>query len=382
VFKRHEQRKNRNFIFSEFRKWFSDMRRERIYLICQLAGWSLTSILINLRFALWARTWQQLSGQILLLTTLCGIGLLLTHVFHLFVKRRGWARLPLPSLIPRIIAACITMAIVSHSLLLFFVLVVNGAQKISSLRPAIFLAEAFGWVFGSSAVLLIWSLIYFGFHQVENYRQTEIEKWRLEVMVKDAELKALKSQMNPHFIFNCLNSVRALTVEDPERAQTVVTQLASILRYSLQSRNAATVTLEEELQIVSDYLALEAIRLEDRLKVQMNIDSDTLGVSVPSMLIQTLVENGIKYGIAAQPEGGEISVTSSMRDAMLQIQVTNSGRLVNAGESTCVGLRNAVERLKLLFGESAMLTLESVDPDQVVARIEIPVLLHLSQPQL
>jgi len=274
------------------------------------------------------------------------------------------------------------MAIIWQSLELFLLIFIIRFIKISELRPAMFLAEVFGWVFGSSSVLLIWSLIYFGFYQVQNYRQTEIEKWRLELTVKDAELKALKSQMNPHFIFNCLNSVRALTVEDPERARTVVTQLANILRYSLQSRNAATVTLEEELQIVSDYLALEAIRLEDRLKVRLSIDPDTLSVAVPTMLIQTLAENGIKYGVAARPEGGEISITSSMRDAMLQIQVTNTGRLGNVGDSTGVGLRNAVDRLKLLFGESATLTLESVVPDHVTACIEIPVRQNLSQPQI
>jgi len=358
------------------------MKRERIYWLCQLSGWSLYTIIINLRYAPYADSWQRLEQQTLMLILICGIGLLLTHVFHLFIKRSGWVRRPPQSLVPRIIVTCITLAIVWELLGLCLMIFVFHFIRVTEVRPWVFFGDVFGWVFNSSAVLLIWSLIYFGFYYVENNRKAEIEKWRLEIAVKDAELNALKSQMNPHFIFNCLNSVRALIVEDPERAQTVVTQLANILRYSLHSRNTATVTLEEELQTVSDYLALETIRLEDRLKVCMNIAPDTLDVSVPTMLIQTLVENGIKYGVAVRPEGGEINLTTCLQNAMLKIQVTNTGELSNAGNSTGVGLRNAVDRLRLLFGESASLALESIAPDQVRARIEIPIRRPLSQPQL
>jgi histidine kinase len=355
------------------------MRRERIYRICQLVGWSLYAIIINVRYAFDVNSWGRLLWQIFSLTLISGIGLLLTHAFHRYIKRSGWVRLPLKSLIPRIVVACMTLAVVWQSFELFILIYVVRFLKISELSSRLFMGKLFGWVFDFSMVLLIWSLIYFGFYLVENYRKTESEKWRLELSVKDAELKALKSQMNPHFIFNCLNSIRALTVEDPERAQTVVTQLANILRYSLQSRNAATVTLEEELQTVSDYLALEATRLEDRLKVEMNIAPETLNICVPTMLIQTLVENGVKYGVAARPSGGEISLTSSLQDTMLQVQVTNTGQLGHGGDSTGLGLRNAVDRLKLLFGESATLSLESIAPDQVAARIEIPIRRNLAQ---
>jgi two-component system, LytTR family, sensor kinase len=357
------------------------MKRERIYWLCQLSGWLLYTVLINLRYAPYANSWQRLKRQILVLTLIGGIGLLLTHVFHLFLKRSGWVRLSPRSLVPRIIATCVTLALVWELLGLGLIFAINFIE-VTEVRPWVFLGDVFGWVFNSSAVLLIWSLIYFGVYYVENNRKAEFEKWKLEIAVKDAELNALKTQMNPHFIFNCLNSVRALIVEDPERAQTVVTQLANILRYSLQSRNAATVTLKEELQTVSDYLALETIRLEDRLKVCMNIAPDTLDVSVPTMLIQTLVENGIKYGVAARPEGGEINLTSCLQNTMLKIQVTNTGQLADAGNSTGVGLRNAVDRLRLLFGESASLALESVAPNHVTARIEIPIRRPLSQPQL
>ncbi len=357
------------------------MNHKRVYWLCQLTGWSLYTVVINLRYAPYADSWQRLRRQVLMLILISGIGLLLTHIFHRFIKRSGWVRRSPQSLVPRIVVSCITLALVWELLGLCLMLFVFHFIKVREVHPWVFLGEVFGWVFNSSAVLLIWSLIYFGFYYVENSRKAAIEKWRLEIAVKDAELNALKSQMNPHFIFNCLNSVRALIVEDPERAQTVVTQLANILRYSLQSRNTETVTLEEELQTVSNYLALETIRLEDRLKICMNIAPDTLDVSVPTMLIQTLVENGIKYGVAARPEGGEIKLTSCLQNTMLKIQVTNTGQLGNGGNSTGVGLRNAVDRLRLLFGESASLALESAAPDHVTARIEIPIRRPLSQPQ-
>jgi sensor histidine kinase YesM len=341
------------------------MRRERIYWLCQFAGWSLYTLASTLIYASFnAFSWRQLALQ----TLICGIGFSLTHAFRLFIQRRGWVRLSPQSLIPRIIAACVMMALLWETLALFLLIFVFRLFTIGQAQLGIVLGTIFSW----SATLLIWSLIYFGFHYVERYRKAEIEKWRLEAAVKDAELRALKSQMNPHFIFNCLNSVRALIAEDPERAQTVVTQLVNILRYSLQSGSAETVTLEEELRTVSDYLALETIRLEERLQVRLSIDPNSLAVPVPTMLVQTLVENGVKYGVATRPGGGEISLTSRVEDSTLHIHVTNTGQLGASGDSIGVGWRNASERLKLLFGESASLTLESAPPGHVTARIEIP----------
>ncbi len=352
------------------------MKNERIYWFCQLGGWSLYTGILILISSPYAGLWRSLAFYSLIWVLTCGIGFLLTHLFRLFIKRRGWLALSLPSLIPRIIAACVTLA-VAWELLALCLLFAFRFFRFSEIRPGEFLIGVFAYLFFWSTVLLVWSLIYFG---LQNYRKAEVERWKLEAVARSQELKALKSQMNPHFIFNCLNSVRALIVEDPERAQTVVTQLANILRYSLQSGNAETVTLEDELQIVSDYLALEAIRLEDRLKVQMNIDPSTLDISIPTMLVQTLVENGIKYGVATRPEGGEIHLTSRAQGSMLQIQVTNTGRLGDQGGSTGLGLSNAMDRLRLLFGPSASLALESAAPDHVTARIEIPIKRRLFKP--
>ena len=342
------------------------MKHERSYWLCQITGWSLyTMSTISLSAAFGVYSWSNFASQILS----CGIGLILTHLFRVYVRRHGWLRLSLPSLVPRIIAFCVFGAIAWMLMMMPILMFVFQTFTFWQIKPAIVFVTVFNW----SATLFIWSLIYFGSHYVENYKKTEVEKWKLEAAVKEAELRALKSQMNPHFIFNSLNNLRGLIVEDPERAQTVVTQLASILRYSLQSGDKETVTLEEELQTVSDYLALEAVRLEERLRVKMDIDPASLEISVPAMLIQTLVENGIKYGVAMLPKGGEISLTSQLDSTTLKIQVTNSGQFNETSNSNGVGLKNSRERLKLLFGEAAFVTLENTTSDSVTAKIEIPI---------
>ena len=342
------------------------MKNERVYWLCQITGWSLytvSTILLSAAFGVYS--WSNFASQILS----CSIGLILTHLFRIYVRRYGWLRLSLPSLMPRIVAVCVFGAIVWMLLMLPVWMFVFQTITLSLINPAIIFVMVFNW----SATLFIWSLIYFGFHYVENMKKTEVEKWKLEVAVKEAELRALKSQMNPHFIFNCLNNIRGLIVEDPERAQTVVTQLASILRYSLQAGDTETVTLEEELQTVSDYLALEAVRLEERLKVKMDIDPASLKIPVPAMLVQTLVENGIKYGVATLQKGGEISLMSQVNASILKIQVTNSGQFNDASNGKGVGLKNSRERLKLLFGEAASVTVQNASSDSVTAKIEIPI---------
>ena len=342
------------------------MEHERNYWVCQITGWSLYTLsTVSLSAAFGVYSWSNFASQVLS----CGIGLVLTHLFRIYIRRHGWLRLSLLSLVPRIIAFCIFGAIVWMLLMLPLLMFVFQTLSFSLIKPAIVFVTVFNW----SATLFIWSLIYFGFHYVENMKKTEVEKWKLEAAVKEAELRALKSQMNPHFIFNCLNNLRGLIVEDPERAQTVVTQLAGILRYSLQAGDTETVTLEEELQTVSDYLALEAVRLEERLRVKMDIDPGSLKIPVPAMLIQTLVENGIKYGVATLTEGGEISLKSQIEQTTLKIQVTNSGQFNETSNGNGVGLKNSRERLRLLFGEAASVTVQNATSDKVVAKIEIPI---------
>ncbi len=222
--------------------------------------------------------------------------------------------------------------------------------------------------------------LYFFYHIFERLNRLQIEQLRLAASAKESELRALKSQVNPHFLFNSLNSLRALIDEDAPRARESVTRLANMLRYSLQSGQQETVPFEDELRIVEDYLALEQIRYENRLRVRWDIASEARALTVPPMLLQTLVENAVKYGIGTRREGGEIAISARLDATVLHICVTNPGDLAEpvsaavarSGSSTGVGLRNASERLRLLFGDRATLTLLAEPAGCVTVDVLIP----------
>ena len=149
----------------------------------------------------------------------------------------------------------------------------------------------------------------------------------MESLIKELELKTIKAHINPHFIFNSLNSIRALVDENPSRARTAITELSNILRSSMQVDKAETVSFEKELNIVKDYLALENMRFEDRLKVEYEIDEDTLDQQVPPMMLQTLVENAIKHGISKQISGGIVKIISDFKNQYHELAVQNTGSL-------------------------------------------------------
>ncbi len=195
---------------------------------------------------------------------------------------------------------------------------------------------------------------------------------QLAVVAKDAQLQVLVSQINPHFLFNCLNNLRALIVENPEKAQNMVTALSSLLRYSLQAGKAMTAPLKTELEIAETYLRLESIRFEGRLSSQTEIAPDTLKIHVPVMLVQSLVENGVKHGIEKRKNGGEIRIAAWLQNGSLKIRVSNSGQLATSGNSTHIGLQNSRERLRLLYGDAAHLDLHNDGADSVVAEISMP----------
>ncbi len=227
--------------------------------------------------------------------------------------------------------------------------------------------------FGFFLILLIWNFIYFTYHFVEKTRNEKLDKIRLETLVKELELKTIKSHINPHFIFNALNSIRALVDENPERARTAITELSNILRSSMQAEKLETASLERELNIVKDYLELEHIRFEDRLKVEYDIDEDTLDQQVPPMMLQTLVENAIKHGISKQINGGLIKIISDFRNNHHELIVQNTGSLEAANNTEGFGIVSTQNRLKLLYGGKADFAIRNVNGNMVEAKVLMPV---------
>jgi LytS/YehU family sensor histidine kinase len=200
-----------------------------------------------------------------------------------------------------------------------------------------------------------------------------MEALRLALIAQTSQFRALRSQLNPHFLFNCLNSLRELIDEDRNRAKQVIDLLSALLRYTLRADRVETVSVKEELEAVEDYLGLEKFRFEERLRTRFDIDPQSLEVRLPPMLLQTLAENGVKHGIARLPAGGELAVVTRMQERNLLVEVTNTGKLSEATQgSSAIGLENARERLRLMYGERASLTLAAADEWNVLARVLIP----------
>ncbi len=216
-------------------------------------------------------------------------------------------------------------------------------------------------------------VLYFSITSLRDRRLVELRQSELNRALQVAELRLLKSQLNPHFLFNCLNSVRALIADDPAGAQKAVTQLARILRYTLTAGQEEVVTLERELATVADYLELESLRHGERLRIERAIASEAHGMHIPVMLLQTVVENAIKHGIAELPQGGTLRISAAVHERALVIEVENTRPdAPRRPPAQGVGLRNAAERLRLLFGTGAVLHLDLSRPDVALARIRIP----------
>ncbi len=227
-------------------------------------------------------------------------------------------------------------------------------------------------IYQSIILIALWLLIYVVWHYVDRNRRDQMDKIRLETTVKELELKTIKAHINPHFIFNSLNSIRALVDEDPERARTAITALSNLLRSSMQADNIETVPLEKELKIVEDYLALEKIRFEDRLQVQLHIDEDTLDQQVPPMMVQTIVENAIKHGISKQINGGIIHIYSDFVSNHYELKIENTG-ILQPNTLNGFGVQSTQDRLKLLYGAKSSFAIIQANPTTVLVTVILPV---------
>jgi sensor histidine kinase YesM len=344
-----------------------NLSRQKLYWICQLIGWS-TFILLNL---LIISSFEELQSERIIIGIYFVIsGICFTHIFREIIKRRNWLELPLKRIIPSVIIASIFLGIVIYGVVYFVSYFSGTMQKedYTTVKPII-------GIINTTGISLLWALIYFSIHYLENYKKTEIESLIWEAAVKDYELKTLKSQLNPHFMFNSMNSIRSLIEEDPLSAKVALTKLSNILRYSLNMERAEGVPLGEEIEAVKDYLDLEKIRFEERLKYNLNIESATAHIEIPPMMIQTLVENGIKHGISKITAGGEITVKSIVENSDLIIEILNDGHLEEDAlkNSRGFGVANTKHRLNLLFGDKALFSLQNENENKVSAKLKIPI---------
>jgi LytS/YehU family sensor histidine kinase len=265
------------------------------------------------------------------------------------------------------VVASVAVAIVHVSIL--------GCIETSLLPPqeaswlVITLFAAMRW----SMVFFIWFAIYCGYGVLEQRREGELRAVQAEKALKDAELSGLRAQLNPHFLFNALNSIRALVSYEPALAEDAITRIARILRHSLATDREQTVTLGRELDIVDDYLALEGLRLADRLVVERTISDEARAARIPILLVQLLIENALKHGIAQLPRGGVIRIKATIAESVLELEVENPRpKRSDVADSTGLGLSNAEGRLRLLFGGDATLKLDLSSPSTAIACARIP----------
>ena len=191
-------------------------------------------------------------------------------------------------------------------------------------------------------------------------RDAELLGVRATVLAREAELRALRAQVDPHFLFNSLNSISALTADDPAAARRMCLLLAGFLRRSIAIGARDRVTLDEELSLVADYLAVEQVRFGARLEVRLDVDPDCRACSVPPLLLQPLVENAVRHGIAHLLEGGVLAITARRAHGAIEVRIENPRdpeRPTSRGEG--VGLANVRGRLQSLYGEAARFEVES-----------------------
>ena len=346
------------------------LTRKQLYWLSQVTGWTIfvgTNLFIISSFE--EITWQ----RILVFIFLAIDGIVFTHILRHVILKNNWLNLSLIKIIPRVLIS----SIVTGTIIYAFVFAASYIAD--TLKPEEFnIIRPFAGSVNVSILVLLWSLIYFTFHYMENYRKKEIESLIWEAAVKDYELKTLKSQLNPHFMFNAMNSIRALIEEDPESAKVAITKLSNILRYSLQMERMERVPLEDEVETVKNYLDLERIRFEDRLKYKLDVDRSTNKIEIPPMMIQTLIENGIKHGIAKRTEGGEINlktkIMTTSNGPKLKIEIRNSGHFSEEQLKSSIGfgVSNTKHRLNLLFGDDANFAIQNENGNTVLAEIEIP----------
>lgn len=292
----------------------------------------------------------------------------LTELLRWVIIRFHWLKLRSLQAVPRIVLAVAALSVTMASLSSAYEMLLPENAN-ATFNPSRWLSNVISY----GLAFLIWSAMYYLINTVENFRKAEIENLRWEALRTETELNRLKSQLNPHFMFNAMNVIRALVDENPVRSKDAITQLSGLLRNTLHFGRQKFISLGQELEVVRDYLSLESARMEERLRIEWAIDPASEPFEVPPLMLQTLVENCIKHGISKLPEGGTVLIKTSLGDAGLNIQLENSGHYDSTLKpESGFGLRNSIERLQLLYGDAARLHIRNSGNHSVLTEVFIP----------
>lgn len=352
--------------------YLSEIYQNRNYQfwILQLLGWSGWVTLFALRDAYWGQPYE----RILLLVVDAIAGLILTTgLRHIYRGVWDW------SLTHRII----TVLIASYLMAAIWQPIKNFSQfyyyQDFDLIVAYGYMGYFSGIIGYSYFLMLgWSGLYFA---LKFYRLLQLEterSIRAESLAHESQLRMLRYQLNPHFLFNTLNAISTLILEkNTESANAMVSKLSHFLRYSLDKDPMQRVDLEHEVNTMQLYLEIEQVRFDDRLHVEFEIADDTKRALVPSLILQPLVENSIKYAVAARETGGTIRISSSRQGESLHLSVADDGPGISTEDGQLpdfsgVGIANTRDRLKQLYGSGHSCTFGEAEPSGLQVDILLP----------
>jgi two-component system LytT family sensor kinase len=235
------------------------------------------------------------------------------------------------------------------------------------------------FAFGFYIDLIIALLIVIAVHALlyyQNFRASELAQSSLKTQLAQAQLRALKMQLHPHFLFNTLHSISSLVLEDPPKANSMIARLGDFLRLTVDNSEQQLVTLKEETEFLRCYLDIEQVRFGDRLTVAFELEPQTLSAQVPHLILQPVVENAIQHAIAPRAAQGHINIEAKRLNSLLRVAISDSGPGIGANANSlgkkCVGLRNVRNRLQQIYGSDFHLELMNASHGGLTVVIEIP----------
>ncbi len=301
-------------------------------------------------------------------------GMLSPLIFRLarrFELRRNFPRNPLIHIAASIVLSGFVLSAASP--LVWYLGYVNTARN-----PTLWILwrnNAFSAYYFHQGLTIYWTtlVVAYALYYYRGVREGEAKTERLSAQLAKAQLKALKMQIHPHFLFNTLNSIAALLHKDVEAADRMIARLGDFLRLTLTGSNSQTVDFEQELEFLKCYLDIEHIRFQDRLTVELQIEPDTLKTSVPNLILQPIVENAVRHGVAKQTHPGRITISARREDGRLIMQVKDNGPgLVTKLNGSGIGLSNTRARLEQFYGEDFSFQIANSNPSGVTVTIEVP----------
>jgi len=336
------------------------------YWLVQWVGWSLFGLL-NIYISFFEPNDSHVLTITINILLLLG-GLAITHFFRFYLLKNKWLELDTTAVITNTLLANIPLAFVFCLWQYLLNIIFHSEQE--NIFSLSLLVKPF---MSAYLILLGWSLIYFTWSYIEANRSRIITQLQMQNDMQDLELKSMRSNLQPHFIFNSLNSIRALIKEDPDSARVAVTKLSKLLRTSISTKDDS-INLETELQLVENYLHLEKIRFEERLQYNFEIEAKTRSMMVPPMLLQNMVENAVKHGISLREQGGTIWIRSLAEGDFIKITIENEGTIneENKLKGTGFGMSSSQKRLKHLYPSAPDIIMRESNHPRVVVEIRIP----------